>query len=347
MERSLPNSEILLIYEAKMCNPNGDPDAENRPRIDPKTNINLVSDVRLKRFFRDYIVEKYGEEYVYVTKIGGVSVKADDRLKELLKALNIAKSDELEQHAREVLRLIDARLFGATVPIRGKERGERGATASFTGPVQFTWGFSFHPVELVESSTITSVFSGREAAERYGTMGKDWRVYYSLIGFYGVVSGRRARVTGMTEEDLKVFDNLVWTALQVQPTTRSKIGERPHLYLRVEYGDADTLLGDLRKFVEVRVRDGVMGVRDFEDLCVEFGKLVDYLSGKNDLISKIYIRTSDELANLKELIRGRFPGKLVELPHKLEEEKIEAIIKGPLAAKGEKGGRRGERVSPA
>lgn len=67
----VPNSEILLIYEAKLCNPNGDPDMENRPRIDPKTNINLVSDVRLKRFFRDYIAEKFGEDFVYVTKIKG------------------------------------------------------------------------------------------------------------------------------------------------------------------------------------------------------------------------------------------------------------------------------------
>jgi len=42
------NSDILFVYEAKMCNPNGDPDDENRPRMDYISNRNLVSDVRLK-----------------------------------------------------------------------------------------------------------------------------------------------------------------------------------------------------------------------------------------------------------------------------------------------------------
>jgi len=40
------NSEILFIYDAQMCNPNGDPDEENRPRMDYATQTNLVSDVR-------------------------------------------------------------------------------------------------------------------------------------------------------------------------------------------------------------------------------------------------------------------------------------------------------------
>ncbi|KUK99827.1 MAG: CRISPR-associated protein, Csh2 family, partial [Methanomicrobiales archaeon 53_19] len=41
------NSDILFIYDARMSNPNGDPDDENKPRMDYNRNINLVSDVRL------------------------------------------------------------------------------------------------------------------------------------------------------------------------------------------------------------------------------------------------------------------------------------------------------------
>lgn len=315
----LPNSEMLVIYEAKNCNPNGDPDAENKPRIDPKTNINLVSDVRLKRFFRDYLVDRFGEDYVYVTKIAGVSVRADERVKKLLGAISEDKLNEV------LKKCIDARLFGATIPIGAAEK-ERGAAKSFIGPVQFTWGFSFHKVELLESSTITSVFSGREAAERYGTIGKDWRVYYSLIGFYGVVSGRRARGTGMTQDDLKVFDNLMWKALQVQPTTRSKIGEMPHLYLRVEYKDADTLLGDLRKFVRVEPRGEA--VRDFKDLNMNFDELINNLRRNMDSISKVYVRTSEELNPVKDLVKSCCPERFSALPHEMTDAEIEAIIKG-------------------
>ena len=318
MREEIPNSEILLIYEAKMCNPNGDPDAENKPRIDLKTNINLVSDVRLKRFFRDYIVEAFGENYVYVTKISGESVMASTRVEKLLGTLD-------EKRIHEVLnKCIDARLFGATIPIRKKEE-ERGSSKSFIGPVQFTWGFSLHPVELVESSTITSVFSGREAAERYGTMGRDWRVYYSLIGFYGVVSGRRAKGTGMTMTDLKVLDNFIWKALEVQPTTRSKIGERPHLYLRIEYKDAETILGDLRKFVTVKPRREA--VRDFADLEINFNRLIDHVNRNIDVISKIYLRTSEDLSYVKDLVRNSCPEWFSALPHEMTAAEVEAAIK--------------------
>jgi CRISPR-associated protein Csh2 len=322
MAENILNSEILLIYEAKCCNPNGDPDAENRPRIDFKTNINFVSDVRLKRFFRDYIVEKFGEDFIYVTKVAGESVRADTRLEKILDG-RIDK-DKVNEVVSEVLkRCIDARLFGATIPI-GKGEAEKGAAKSYIGPVQFTWGFSFHKVELMESSAITSVFSGRQIAERYGTMGRDWRLHYSLIGFYGVVSGRRAKGTGMDKNDLRVFDNLLWTALQVQPTTRSKIGEMPHLYLRVEYNDADTVLGDLRKFVKVKHNDAV---RDFKDLEVNFDELTNHLRKNLDRVSKIYVRTSEDLSFVKGLIEKTSQDRVFHLPHRLSASEVEAIIK--------------------
>lgn len=52
------NSEILYIYDAKLTNPNGDPDEENRPRMDYERDINLVSDSRLKRYIRDYMLQE-------------------------------------------------------------------------------------------------------------------------------------------------------------------------------------------------------------------------------------------------------------------------------------------------
>ena len=49
------NSDFLFIYEAIKCNPNGDPDNENKPRMDYDTSTNLVSDIRVKRTMRDYL----------------------------------------------------------------------------------------------------------------------------------------------------------------------------------------------------------------------------------------------------------------------------------------------------
>jgi CRISPR-associated protein Csh2 len=320
--KGLPNSEILLIYEARLCNPNGDPDEENRPRIDHKTNVNLVSDVRLKRFFRDYVVSKFGEEYIYVTKLGGKSVRADTRVARLFGIEKLTK--DIEERSIDVpRRCIDARLFGATIPIGGEEAA-RGAQKTFIGPAQFAWGFSLHPVELVESSTITSVFMGREAAEQYGTMGKDWRLYYSLIGFYGVVSGRRAEITGLDERDLKLLDDVLWEALLVEPTTRSKIGERPHLYMRVEYKDADMLVGDLRRYVKTTFKETV---RDFKDVELDLSALFNVLEEHRGRISKIYARCSDEMGYVRSLLEERFREVIFRLPHDLSDDEVLGILR--------------------
>jgi CRISPR-associated protein Csh2 len=306
------NSEILFIYEARLCNPNGDPDDENRPRMDPRTGRNLVSDVRLKRFFRNYIINRHGEEYVWVSTVEGKHVRADERL------------DRLGGKPEQVLdNCIDARLFGATIPI-GKKRGaSRGESRSYTGPVQFTWGYSLHPVELVDSSTITSTFVGREETEReegsevrYGTIGKDWRVYYSLIAFYGVISGLRSKITGLRELDVKILDNLLWRSVALDATTRSKIGEKPHLYLRVEYNDPETIIGDLRKYIRIYY-DHQKPIRDLTDIQLDFNPLKEALIKVRDRIHRIYIQVSDEFEQygLRTLIQD--VADVVPLPHNL------------------------------
>src|SRR5262249_61336038 len=46
--------DIVFLFDVTNGNPNGDPDAGNLPRMDPETNVGLVSDVSLKRKIRNY-----------------------------------------------------------------------------------------------------------------------------------------------------------------------------------------------------------------------------------------------------------------------------------------------------
>lgn len=336
------NSEILFLYGAKLCNPNGDPDEENRPRLDVKTQTNLVSDLRLKRYFRDYIAQKFDEKYVYVGSVGGKPVTADERGWSLLeqwkgdKRVKGIKKEETDKWVKLIPQLcVDARLFGATITVRKGEK-VKGAPINFTGPVQFTWGYSLHPVEMVESSTITSVFVGREIEEetgkRYGTMGKDWRLYYSLVGFYGVVSGLRAQKTGMRNADLKLMDNFLWDSLVLGATTRSKIGEMPHLYLRVEYKNPDTLIGDLRKYVKSKP---AKTIRDIEDVDLGFDALIDKLKENIDKIEALYLRVSDEMEKygLKKKFQEVFRDKFKILPHLDDELQKKELMEKILTPK--------------
>lgn len=265
------NSEILFLYDAKMCNPNGDPDDENRPRFDPDRERCLVSDVRLKRYIRDYLEEK--GYTIYVTKAEGV-VQAGDRLKQVLGKDDVSGADL----PALLEKLIDVRLFGATMPIRGAKKGE-GEAVNLTGPVQFTWGYSLNRAEFVDSVTISSQFATREQAGQ-GTFGKDYRVYYALIGFHGIISARRARAmreraggneaAATGEADIRLLDEAMVDAIPLA-ATRSKIGQYPRLYLRVVFTDGETFMGDPREDLAVDPDRDLRSVKELTLNLTAFG----------------------------------------------------------------------------
>jgi CRISPR-associated protein Csh2 len=111
--------EILFLYDATYINPNGDPLAENRPRIDEETGINIVTDVRLKRTIRDYLAE-YENKKIFV--IG--EEKESGKLKTRKEKINeIIKEKQYDKNVGEILlsNFIDLRLFGATIPIKTEQ----------------------------------------------------------------------------------------------------------------------------------------------------------------------------------------------------------------------------------
>jgi len=314
------NSDFLFIYDAKMCNPNGDPDDENKPRMDYATKTNLVSDVRLKRYIRDYL-QGLGHQ-IFVSKVDDKTVNATERLERLFEnfeengkkgGVDINKLED--KHIKWILsQLIDVRMFGATMPIKAKP-------ITFTGPIQINWGYSLNKVDMIESSSITSTFAGRtreNTEEEYGTFGKDWRVYYSLIAFHGIISGKRAEKTNLSEDDVKLFDNAIIEAIPLEATTRSKIGQTPRLYLRLEYQDDKTFLGDLRKYVSLEEKESL---RDIEDVKLDFSKLKEKAQELKNEIEKIYLWVHPDLkemaSELSQLNNGH-KFELVTLPHKIE-----------------------------
>ena len=213
-EKTMNNSEMLFIYDAKMTNPNGDFDNENKPRMDYDTERNLVSDVRLKRYLRDYFETNLGEE-IFVTE---KAKDAKDR-KEQLKKINKNYTD-----------LLDVRMFGAVFAAEG-------GNDHLTGPIQFNWGYSLNKVQLCESSSITSSFSSGEG------IGHDYRVKYSLIAFNGSINGSAANETKLSDDDMKIFDEAMLKAIPAN-RTRSKINQFPRLYMRIEMKDNQTFMKD-------------------------------------------------------------------------------------------------------
>src|SRR6185312_15481557 len=51
--------DFVYLFDCQDGNPNGDPDSDNSPRVDPETFQGLVSDVCLKRKIRDYVLHSH------------------------------------------------------------------------------------------------------------------------------------------------------------------------------------------------------------------------------------------------------------------------------------------------
>lgn len=264
------NSEILFLYDAQMCNPNGDMDNENKPRMDYDTSTNLVSDVRLKRYLRDYFETGLGKE-IFITN----SAKdAKDRNKQL--------KDKKMKHTD----LIDIRLFGAVTT-------EDTVGGHFTGPVQFNWGYSLNPVEIIESATITSSFSSQQG------VGKDFRLYYSLIAFSGSINANAAQTTELTADDIDLLDNGMLKAIPLA-RTRSKIGQYPRLYMRIEMNGKTQFLKDLRTMIKLvpgdRIAENPHMIRNCGDFSLDVQQLREYLVQNKANISAIYYWKDNEIS---------------------------------------------------
>ncbi|WP_094228548.1 type I-B CRISPR-associated protein Cas7/Csh2 [Methanolobus psychrotolerans] len=300
------NSDVLFIYDARMCNPNGDPDDENKPRMDYSRSRNIVSDVRLKRYIRDYLGD-YKNSTIFVSKNEGVTVNAKESLNNILDKKNQDKIDSSEVKLF-LDKAIDVRMFGAIVPdVTFKESK---ANVIFTGPIQFNWGYSLNKVTgPMESNGITSHFhSGKtnedgESTKSAGAMGKDYRVDYSLIAFHGIISAKRAEYTNLNEKDIGLFDDAMIHAIPLEATTRSKIGQYPLLYIRIEYNSPGFLLGDLRKYVKIADKQGkemnfdeTAKLRSPDEYCLDLTKLCEILGSCKNRIFNIHFWKQDDLS---------------------------------------------------
>lgn len=313
------SSDFLFLYDATQCNPNGDPDQENKPRMDYDTDTNLVTDTRVKRYVRDYLkatghaIFVDGEEGAKVSPasklqavVGRLLTDAAEldslfaekpelraQLQQLLEAEKTADKvfKKLQSKENRVLSLyllaqlvklqfVDIRLFGSAFAVEGFNR-------AYTGPVQLNWGYSLNRVKLMDSSTIASTMN-----DDNGTFGKDYRVHYSLLAFNGSINRYAAQTSGLTEEDVDLFRKALWESIPALPT-RSKLNQYPKLYVEVVYKDgaANGQLGDLRGYVRATATTAdEKAVRRLDDLTVDLSALAEAIA-TNDAVDYAIVRT--------------------------------------------------------
>lgn len=254
-------SEIVFVTDAQDCNPNGNPKGENRPRIDPVTQQCVVTDVRLKRYLRDQLnADGHG---VFVKTMGDASSRAAlalDRLRDVEEIDEPEDLDEIEDIHRDFLNnASDVRYFGATLSFNKDPEDELHAAvksqfegANYTGPVQFSPARSLNAVETNEEfDTLTSVIATQEEKTTGGYGLDDNRIKYGIFPFHGLVDEHGATNTRLSSADVERLDTLCWRALKNQTISRSKLGQEPRLYIRVEYETEGYHVGDLHHGVQL------------------------------------------------------------------------------------------------
>ncbi|MEG1447290.1 MAG: type I-C CRISPR-associated protein Cas7/Csd2 [Ruthenibacterium sp.] len=220
--------EFVIVFDVENGNPNGDPDAGNMPRIDPETNLGIITDVCLKRKIRNYVETvkedttgyriyiKDGvplntsdnEGYCYAGIEDAATMKPDE-LKKLVKKQTDA-GHNVDAQIRDFMcsNFFDIRTFGAVMTTMVKGNLNCG---QIRGPVQLGFARSVEPV-IPQEVTITRVAITTAAdAEKKGTeMGRKYIVPYGLYRCEGYISANLARkTTGFSEDDLA----LLWQAI--------------------------------------------------------------------------------------------------------------------------------------
>lgn len=210
--------EFLFYVQCRNGNPNGDPDLNNAPRMDPEDLHGYITDVAIKRRIRNYVQTAYnGEPGMEMLVRQASNINTGIARAKTLAGVELSAKGKNEVYAgrRKACELFyDVRTFGAvmsTGPNAGQVRG----------PVQLTFARSLDPIQPQDIS-ITRMAKAADVAgaknpddfekweaeqpeDSLRTMGRKQFIPYGLYETRGFISANLAMETGFDDKDLKIL----------------------------------------------------------------------------------------------------------------------------------------------
>jgi CRISPR-associated protein Csh2 len=290
--------EFVFCYDIKMGNPNGDPD-ENRPRVLPD-KTHYVTDVRLKRFARDYF--KLRGRPILVDKVEGRTTNLTGRVAAHLQAAGRKEANGAELVDILLDAFIDARLFGSSFAFKEQEGLKLAAEPkTLTGPVQIMHGEVLHKAQEVDIIG-TSVFASDEEKAQ-GTFTSYYGLRYALIGFNGVANEHSAKVSRMTDEDYALLLRAMWDGVRAAGNTRTKRGQVPRLLLSVVYkSGSEFQFGNLADYLKLTSRPDREGPlkqplewSSPDDYTIDVSRLLERLGQQAKRIARLEVCQSPDV----------------------------------------------------
>lgn len=210
--------EFLYYLACTDCNPNGDPDMGNMPRIDPQTMQGFITDGATKRRIRNYVDLAY-HDVPGMNIIIQQSTNINRHIAEAKRAAGVedcAKAKEAVYAGRKKACELyyDVRTFGAvmsTGPNAGQVRG----------PVQITYGKSIDAVlpldlsitrmavakDIKDGASVEDylAWENEQSEDSLRTMGRKQMIPFGLYEVRGFISANLAAETGFDEQDLNIL----------------------------------------------------------------------------------------------------------------------------------------------
>jgi len=293
-------SEILFLYESTYSIPNGDP-FTGEQRYDEETKKILVSDVRIKRFIRNYLEEVENEPIYVSDKTGAGKTDAKNVLKWIAENRNSNKKTDIGEILKEQ---IDVRLFGGISTLDDKAlknikvdgKACKNGHVQFTGPVQFALlNPSLNEVNLRMHQNTTHFTS--KADNTQGSIGTTTIVPYGLIQIHGWVNPRSAEKTGLTNADKEKMFKALWESVN-DINTRSKSNQNSTLLIEIVYTKPHYKVYGVDRLVKITPKNGKTSeqIRSMEDYDFDFSKLTDLQ--KNPKVAEVrYYTDIDEVSD--------------------------------------------------
>lgn len=322
MVNTVDKSEVLFLFESKYTIPNGDP-FTGEQRYDEETKRVLVSDVRIKRYVRDFFIEQNllngntnYEVYVFNDKSqvveGSTESGSSARMKSLwekylndqLKDKQLSETDlkkgkkdffdKLKKEKRifdTALSLlkncIDVRLFGGIST-------EAEAAVNLTGPVQFALlNPSLNKSDLRIHQN-TSVFSSSAEKSR-GAIGTTTVVPYAINQIHGWINPYSAIQTNLSNDDVKELFSAMWKSIN-NINTRSKSNQSSVLLIQIVYNEPNDKLYGTDKLITIESSKEDEQIRSMDDYTFNFSRLKEIAESSKIREIKYYT----EIPEIKE-----------------------------------------------
>lgn len=297
-------SELLFLYESTYSIPNGDP-FTGEQRYDEETKKVLVSDVRIKRFIRDFLLSENQEIFVWndQSNVDGKESGAASRVKSLKEKYkdeeSLKKVDKNGKPTKDfntlklLQKCLDVRLFGGIST-------EEGDSVNLTGPVQFALlNPSLNDVDLrLHQNTSQFVSKG---GNKQGAIGTTTVVPYALLQIHGWVNPKSAQKTDLSVQDVLTMQKALWHSIN-DANTRTKSNQSSVLLLEIVYTEQFGKVYGVDRLVKIVPKDNKRGeqLRSIDDYDFDFSSLLAIIS--SDKIKEVRYYT--EIESITKVLVG-------------------------------------------